>query len=102
MNVSAAIKETSRPLGCSKRIVYSLRTQQGALKCPPKKKLKREGYQKYISTLVYDMQVQTLIRRKVHCSLLSNIPPTLSRILTSVNMDNDVPNFKRTTPYKVC
>ncbi|GJQ65367.1 hypothetical protein Trydic_g7479 [Trypoxylus dichotomus] len=43
MNVSAAAKETSKALACSERIVYSLRTQQGAVKSPPKKKPKREG-----------------------------------------------------------
>ncbi|GJQ76075.1 hypothetical protein Trydic_g18294 [Trypoxylus dichotomus] len=79
MNASAAGKETRKALGCSEKIVYSLPTQQGALISPPKKKPK-SGYQKNTRT---------------HCFFLSNIPSTL----TSVNMDNHIPNSKRTTLY---
>ncbi|GJQ75762.1 hypothetical protein Trydic_g1115, partial [Trypoxylus dichotomus] len=55
-NVPAAAKETSKALECNERIVYSLRTQRGGLKSPPKKP-KGKGYQKNTHTLVYGMQV---------------------------------------------
>ncbi|GJQ71698.1 hypothetical protein Trydic_g11392 [Trypoxylus dichotomus] len=86
MNVAAAAKGSSKAMGLAEEIVYSHRTQQEAQKSPPKKKPKREGSQKNTRKLTYD----TLIRRKVQ-----------RLTVTSVNMDNNIPNFKRTTLYNL-
>ncbi|GJQ78163.1 hypothetical protein Trydic_g2495 [Trypoxylus dichotomus] len=94
VNVFAAAKETSKALGCKELYVPFAHKEH----CNPhRRKNQRE---KNTRMLVYDTQVQTPMRGKVHC-FVSNIPPTLNRILTSVNMDNDIPNFKRTTLYKL-
>ena len=44
---------------------------------------------------------RTAIRRKVHTYFFRNELPTIDKILKEVNDDTDLPNFKRTTFYKL-
>lgn len=41
------------------------------------------------------------IRKKVHEFFWKNEPPSVDKILKSVNDDEDLPNFKRLTFHKV-
>lgn len=41
------------------------------------------------------------LRRKVHSFWLKRQIPTLNKILTAVNDDDSLPNFKRTSLYKI-
>ncbi|GJQ87914.1 hypothetical protein Trydic_g1179 [Trypoxylus dichotomus] len=82
MNVSAAAKETSNALGCSARIVYSLRTQQGMLKSLPKKKPKRED--------AYDEVCGDVYEKWYTEQLLAFLPPN-----SAIAIDNALHHIRK-------
>uniref|UniRef100_A0A1Y1MHX5 Uncharacterized protein n=1 Tax=Photinus pyralis TaxID=7054 RepID=A0A1Y1MHX5_PHOPY len=102
MNVTAAVKEASKALCCSERSIYAIKKEDGNEGVSsPKKRKQRKGKQSNDRLHVYDENVQSVIRRKVHNFFITNIPPTMNSILASVNDDNDLPNFKRTTLFNL-
>lgn len=62
----------------------------------PKRKL---TYKKYIDSI--DDFDKNAIRRKVHQFFFRNELPTIDKVLREVNDDPDLPDFKRTTFYKL-
>jgi transposase len=49
----------------------------------------------------YDEGVRIGVRRTVHSFFFENIPPTLNRLLPKVNQDENLPNFTRSTMYRL-
>jgi hypothetical protein len=100
LSITEAVRETSKATGCSESTVYRVRKEasRGPLVTPSKTKNIRHPY-KNSRTVIFDDFVRSGVRRKVHESFVKNIPPTLKSILSSVNMDSDLPDFKRTTLY---
>lgn len=101
-NVSVAVREASKALGCSERTIYNIKREQqiGPL-TSPKKRPKRKGVQTNDRRHTYDEGTQSLIRRKVHSFFIQNVPPTLNTILVAVNNDTDLPNFTRSTLHRL-
>lgn len=60
---------------------------------PKLKRLKPSAFQKI------DDYTKHALRRKVHTCLDEN--PTLDKVLMKINEDPDLPNFKRTTLYRI-
>ena len=54
-----------------------------------------------LKTVIHETDdvVKSAIRRKVHGYFFNNDLPTVDKILRTVNDDEDLPNFKRTTMY---
>lgn len=102
MNVSSAVQEASKALGCSKRTIYNVKREQqiGQLSSPKKAK-KRKHVQINDRLHTYDDNTQALIRRKVHEFFIQNTPPTLNTILVAVNNDDDMPIFTRATLHRL-
>lgn len=100
MNVAAAVKEASKALCCTERSIYAIKKEeQSRGLMSPKKRPKRKGVQVNDRLHTYDQDIQSIIRRKVHSFFIENIPPTMSTILSAINTDDDLPNFKRTTLF---
>jgi hypothetical protein len=73
---------------------------QGTLVTPAKKKKLEKPYRNS-RIIFFNEIIRSGIRKKVHEMFIKNIPPTLKSILTAVNIDDDLPNFKRTTLYRL-
>ncbi|XP_031354629.1 uncharacterized protein LOC116179062 [Photinus pyralis] len=102
MNISAAVKEASKALCCTERSIYSIKKEEQTVGISsPKKRMKRKGAQVNDRLRVYDQDIQSVIRRKVHSFFVENILPTMNSILTSINSDDDLPNFKRSTLHNL-
>lgn len=100
MSVSKAVEETAKALDCGKGIVYSIRKEKE--NCPPASVAKTKcATPKNTRLHIYDEHVQMLVRRKVHSFFLRNIPPTLDMILGAVGMEETIPNFSRSTLYRL-
>ncbi|RZF32598.1 hypothetical protein LSTR_LSTR011045 [Laodelphax striatellus] len=100
-SVDFAVSRTSEATGISKRSVYRLRTEQkkGSVKTPRKTKI-RNVY-KNCRTVKYDGFTISAIRKTVHSFLKRNVPPTMKHVLVKTNEDPDLPNFKKTTLYRL-
>ena len=85
--------------GISKTSVYNILKEYkttGELKSPSKTKHRPNT----ILTETDDF-TKNAIRRKIHNFYFENTVPTIDKILQAVNEDPDLPNFKRTTLYKL-
>lgn len=103
MNISAAVQEACKALGCSERTIYTIKREQeqkGQVSSPKKVK-KRKGVQVNDRCHTYDENTQALIRRKVHEFFRQNVPPTLNKILVAINNDDDFPDFSRATLHRL-
>lgn len=97
-SVSDVVEKTSLAAGVSVASVYRILSEY-KLKhklSSPKKEKKRI---KLLDTI--DDFDRTAIRRKVHQFFFQNQIPTIDKILKVVNDDPDIPNFKRTSFYKL-
>lgn len=101
-SVNYITKKVSEMTGVSQRTLFTVRkasTSATGIE-PPKKRAKGERISNSRSNK-YDEATQGIIRTKVHSFFLQNIPPTLNAILASVNADPDVPDFSKTTLYRL-
>lgn len=64
-----------------------------------KKKPKQERTKRVLDKVDDDTKSQ--IRRTVHEYFIRNEPPTIDKILTRVNENESLPNFKRSTFHKL-
>lgn len=98
--IESAVKKVATALGVGKSSIYKVisaykKDHIKGLKSPENKK-KRPGMFEKI-----DNFSKCAIRRKVHEFFFRNERPTLEKVLSSVNDDIDLPNFKRTTFHGV-
>lgn len=95
-----AVEKVSNLIGISKRSVYSIVSLYKTnhilgLSSPKNKKNKPNILEKL------DDFTKCAIRRKVHEFFFRNEQPTLNKVLQKVNEDLDLPNFKRTTFFRL-
>lgn len=93
------VAKVSSSLGVSIASVYRILKEyrsEGEVKSPQKKK------PKHITIIkTTDDFTKAAIRSKMHTFYSRNEIPTLDRILSEVNNDQDLPNFSRTTFYRL-
>ena len=97
--IADIVKLTSEFTGVSIKSVWKVRSEHketGAVKTPQKKVLKPSSV---IGNI--DDFTKSAIRAKIHQFFLENIPPTLDKVLSAVNSDPNLPDFKRTTFYRL-
>jgi hypothetical protein len=63
----------------------------------PNKKIQSKGVRRNSREVKYDDFIRSSMRRKVHEFYFRNQPPTLNSVLTAINKDPDLPNFKKST-----
>lgn len=95
-----AMEKVAEMTGVSKRSVYSvinvyLKNKTLGLSSPKNKKSRVAAVDKL------DEFTKCAIRRKVHEFFFKNEQPTINKILSAVNNDKDLPDFKRSTLYKL-
>lgn len=98
MSVDSVVQKTATACGVSERTVYSILSEQketNTLKSPVKKRARLSMINKF------DELDKCAIRRKVHSIYLNNDYPTLNKIMTLCEADEDIPTFKRTTLHKI-
>lgn len=100
-NVSFWVKKTSEATSTSVRSVYKFRKEEGHGNVVTPRKTPRKVEYRTSRKKKYDGFVVGAIRRIVHSFFASNTPPTLSGILKKVNEDADLPNFSRTTLWRL-
>lgn len=92
------MKTTAEIMGVSiatiTRILSEYKTT-GAVSSPDRAKPKFEIIAKL------DDFILSAIRRKVHQFYFNNELPTVDKVLKAINDDGDLPNFKRTTLFKI-
>lgn len=96
--VDSTVQKTATACGVSERTVYNILSEQketNALKSPVKKRARLSMIDKF------DELDKCAIRRKVHSIYLNNDYPTLNKIMTLCEADEDIPRFKRTTLHKI-
>lgn len=96
--VKSIEKDVSDLLGVSATSVHSVRNEfkdTGILKTPGKKRKSVQRVEKY------DDFTLSVVRKKVHEFFLKNEPPTLNKVLESVNADPDLPDFSRSTLHRL-
>ena len=99
LNITDIVNKVASSCGVSKASVYNILKEHkttGELNSPSKTKSRPNT----ILTETDDF-TKTAIRRKIHNFYFENSIPTIDRILAAVNEDPDLPNFKRTTLYKL-
>lgn len=92
------IEEISKSCGIGRRTIITTLSEyknRGTVTSPNKKKCRLD-----VTKKVDDFD-KNAIRQKVHSFWLNRNIPTLSKILTAVNEDNSLPNFKRSTFHKM-
>lgn len=100
-SVRFLVNKTKQATGTSESSIYRMKKERNTGNVvTPRKKRKKVEY-KTSRRLKYDGFVITAIRRIVHSFFLENIPPTLKAVLLKVNEDEMLPNFKRTTLWKL-
>ncbi|XP_066596594.1 uncharacterized protein [Prorops nasuta] len=87
-------EQTGFGLSSVKNIILEYK-RTGEIKSPNKKKMRMSIKDKI------DEFDKNAIRRKVHGFYFNRELPTLDKVLQAVNEDNDLPDFKRTTFYKL-
>lgn len=97
-SISEVIREISKATGCSERTIYKIRKEasKGITVINNRTRL-RKNENKNSRNIKYDSFIKSLIRKKIHNHFLQNISPTLNTILSLVNNDSNLPNFKRST-----
>lgn len=96
----SAVEKVAEMVGIGKTSVYKTladykRDSVAGLKSPLNKKKRDDVFDKL------DGQNKCAIRRKVHEFFFNNEPPTVDKVLQSVNDDDQLPNFKRTSMFKI-
>jgi hypothetical protein len=92
------IEEISKSCGIGRRTIITTLSEyknRGTVTSPNKKKCRLD-----VTKKVDDFD-KNAIRQKVHSFWLNRNIPTLTKILTAVNEDNSLPNFKRSTFHKM-
>lgn len=92
------IEEISKSCGIGRRTIITTLSEyknQGTVTSPNKKKCRLD-----VTKKVDDFD-KNAIRQKVHSFWLNRNIPTLTKILTAVNEDNSLQNFKRSTFHKM-
>lgn len=85
-------------MGLSRSSIYKIareKKEKGRVASPPPKLPKNT-----IIDALDDLDLRG-IRRKIYGFYFENELPTIDKILSAVNADDSLPNFKRTTFYKV-
>lgn len=96
--VESIVIKTASACGVSENTVYKIIKEQketNTLKSPVKKRARLSTVDKL------DELDKCAIRRKVHSIYLNNEYPTLDKIITLCEADEDIPVFKRTTLHKI-
>lgn len=93
------VAKVASSLGVGKSSVFNILKEYritGEVKSPKKQKPKEK-------TIINatDECTKTAIRRNIHAFFFRNEIPTLDKICTVVNSDPDLPNFSRTTLYRL-
>ncbi|CAK9810870.1 hypothetical protein ANTPLA_LOCUS6710 [Anthophora plagiata] len=96
-SVTDIVQITARTAGFSKRSVFRIRKEgmSGEISCPKRTKIRQKFVEK-----VDDFD-KNVIRRIVHQFFHRNELPTIEKVLEAVHADPTLPNFKRTTFYKL-
>lgn len=92
------MNEISRTLGIGYNSVCSTISEYkstGTVSSPNKKRYKKSLFDK-----IYDLD-RNALRQKVHGFWMKKELPTIDKILEAVNSDPALPDFKRTTLYKM-
>ena len=87
-------KSTAHLTGVSVSSVHRARqerAEKGCLTTPGKKRPRKRPVTKL------DEFLETAIRRKVHNLFFINELPTINKVLSAVNIDEDLPTYKRST-----
>lgn len=97
---TAVVKETCEATRTSQASFYRIKKEasKGPLTTPKKK---REVTYKTSRQMKYNNFIRTAIRRHVHAFYFKNEPPTITNILHNVNSDEDLPDFKFHTFYRL-
>jgi hypothetical protein len=69
----------------------------GAHFVTPDKKRQSKGVRRNNREVKYDDFIRSSIRRKVHEFYFRNQPPALNSVLTAINKDPYLPDFKKST-----
>lgn len=88
--------------GITRTSLYRIRKQAlglQKLKTPGKARPGRVG--KYTRAKIFSSFTLAAVRRKVHDFFRQNQPPTLQKVLADINKDDSLPNFKRTSLYRL-
>ncbi|XP_022195252.2 uncharacterized protein LOC120348698 [Nilaparvata lugens] len=101
-SVDFAMGKAGEATGISKRSVYRLRAEQkkGDAKTARTGCKKRNLYRNS-RTVKYDFYTISAIRKFVHSLFKRNVPPTVKQVLVKVNADPSLPNFKKSTMYRL-
>ncbi|CAK9802850.1 hypothetical protein ANTQUA_LOCUS10453 [Anthophora quadrimaculata] len=96
-SVTDIVQITARTAGVSKRSVFRIRKEgmSGEISSPKRTKIRQKIVEK-----VDDFD-KNVIRRIVHQFFHRNELPTIEKVLEVVNADPTLPNFQRTTFYKL-
>lgn len=96
--VNEVVQIVSNKAGVAKSTVYKVvkEYRERRTLSEPKKIQNRKS----TVELICDFD-KNAIRRKVHGFFFKNEIPTIDKVLQAVNEDGDLPNFKRTTSYKL-
>lgn len=100
-NVSFWAKQTSEATLTSVRSVFRFRKEERLGKVVTPRKIRRKVEYKTSRKQKYDGFVVGVIRKIVHSFFAKNVPPTLSAVLEQVNKEADIPQFKRTTLWRL-
>lgn len=96
-SVDTLVQKTSGATGTSKRSIYRFRSEYSRGNIASPRKCRKKVEYKNSRGSKYNRFVISAIRRIVHSFFKNNLPPTLSAVLSTVNGESDLPNFKRTT-----
>lgn len=94
--IDDVVKITSEFTGVSVSGIYGARRERsstGKVTTPAKKRPRARS----VLDVVCDDFVRSAIRCKVHRFFANNEPPTLSKVLSAVNSDPDLPNLKKSS-----
>lgn len=100
-SVSSLVKKTKEATGVSERSIYRLKKDEEKGKVLTPKKTRRSVEYNTSRSVKYDGNVISALTRIVHSFVEANTRPTLAGVLARVNEDADLPNFKRTTLWRL-